>query len=337
MPPIALAIITVRSQSKHSKATFHSALPSSPRRCSSPTRQSVSTISLVGAGAVAHLVEVAADLEPGRALLDDERGHALTGGGVGVGARDDGEDVADRAVGDEGLRAVEDPTRRRRGGRRADAGGVRAGVGLGDAERPDLLAAGQLRQVAVGFCSSVPCSSIGMAPIVRCAPRDSPRPASRPPYGQGLERDAGRDGIGAAGAAVLLGDRQAGEADLGAGVPDRRGRSGPRGRARPAPGATTSAPSFRIESYNACCSAVIEKSTAGAYGGRPAPLPPGSARGVQPIREVGQTSPEAEERGYQQQAGDDARHGKTVLGRPLCGVDPVSLCGGATGRWPPCR
>ena len=48
IPPIDPAIITVRSQSKHSKAIRHRASPSTPSTESAGTRQSVRKISEVG-------------------------------------------------------------------------------------------------------------------------------------------------------------------------------------------------------------------------------------------------------------------------------------------------
>src|SRR6476661_3285739 len=48
IPPMEPAIITVRSQSKHSNATFHSASPSTLRMLLAGTRQSCRWISAVG-------------------------------------------------------------------------------------------------------------------------------------------------------------------------------------------------------------------------------------------------------------------------------------------------
>ena len=79
-------------------------------------------------------------------LRDDEAGDAAVAG-ARLGARGDGEDLADAGVGDEGLRAVEDVVvalvDRGSGG----AAGVAAGARLGEAEAAEHAAGGQQRDV----------------------------------------------------------------------------------------------------------------------------------------------------------------------------------------------
>ena len=82
----------------------------SPRRCSSGDLDLLED-QLGGVGRVQpHLLDLLAGAEAGRAALDDERGQPL-GLLLGAGRREHDEDLADRALRDEGLRAVDDPRR----------------------------------------------------------------------------------------------------------------------------------------------------------------------------------------------------------------------------------
>ena len=84
--------------------------------------------------------------KPGEVLLHDEGGDAVVALGL-VGHGEDHEGVGHVAVGDEALGAVEDVVVALQHGQGLLAGGVGAGVGLGQAEGADLLAAQQVGQV----------------------------------------------------------------------------------------------------------------------------------------------------------------------------------------------
>ena len=86
--------------------------------------------------------------KPGGLLVDDEQREAVVAG-VGVGLRHEHDEVGARAVGDERLRAVDDVVVAVAHRARADSGDVRAGAGLGDAERGDLLALDRRHQVGL--------------------------------------------------------------------------------------------------------------------------------------------------------------------------------------------
>ena len=68
--------------------------------------------------------------------------------GVGIGHGEDGDQVGDRAVGDEALAAVEQVVVAVTPGAHPNAGHVAAGARLGQAEGGDPLPAGQAREVA---------------------------------------------------------------------------------------------------------------------------------------------------------------------------------------------
>src|SRR5436190_8746732 len=98
-------------------------------------------------GAVAHLLQLAVDVEA-RALLGDEHAHALVARlGVGVGLDQQQRHVAVQAVGDPGLRAVDDVVVAVEPGDRADRLQVGAGVRLGQAQAAAHLAGRHQRQV----------------------------------------------------------------------------------------------------------------------------------------------------------------------------------------------
>ena len=81
--------------------------------------------------------------------LDDETAEAVTawrlGVGVGVGDREDRDEVGDRAVADEPFRAVDDVVVAVARGRCPDRGDVGAGLGFGQGERDEVLPGRQLR------------------------------------------------------------------------------------------------------------------------------------------------------------------------------------------------
>ncbi len=90
-------------------------------------------------GAPAHLVELAADLEPRRALVDDDQRNTRRARPAGA---DGGDDVVGaHAGGDVGLRAVDDVVVAVAGGLGGEVPDVGAAAGLGDRQRADLLAA----------------------------------------------------------------------------------------------------------------------------------------------------------------------------------------------------
>src|SRR5690606_13109080 len=99
-----------------------------------------------GAAAHAHLVELLRHREAGEVLFDEEGGDAARAGLEVVLGIDD-EDVGIRSVGDPELGAVEHPAVAAEVGAQLHRYHVGAGAGLAHRERPDVLAAHQLRQV----------------------------------------------------------------------------------------------------------------------------------------------------------------------------------------------
>jgi hypothetical protein len=101
-------------------------------------------------GAVAHLLQLAGHLEAGGVPVDDEHADALAAlAAVGVGG--DEAVVADGAVGDEVLAAVEDVAAVLLLGAGREAGGVGAGVRLGDRVGADDLPGDAARQVLLAL------------------------------------------------------------------------------------------------------------------------------------------------------------------------------------------
>ena len=101
---------------------------------------------LAGVGGVhPHLLQLGRDAEAGHLLavlvaqVDDEQGDAVVAL-LRVGLGDEDDEVGARAVGDEGLGAVDHVLVAVADRGRADAGDVGAGAGLGDPEAADLLA-----------------------------------------------------------------------------------------------------------------------------------------------------------------------------------------------------
>ena len=130
-----------------------------------------------GVGRVhAELLELLLADHAGRVHVDEEQREAVVAG-VRVGLRDEHDEVGAVAVRDVRLRAVDDPLVAVAHRARLDAGHVGAGVGLGDAEAGDLLAADRRHEVAP---ASAPRCRTG-APAgwpCRCAP---PRPSRARP------------------------------------------------------------------------------------------------------------------------------------------------------------
>ena len=96
-------------------------------------------------GALAHLVLVLVDDHAGVTRDDEARDAAVPG--LLVGLRVDRVPVGVLAVGDEALGAVDDPLVALAGGGRLHPGDVRAGVGLGQAERGEQRRLGQPAEV----------------------------------------------------------------------------------------------------------------------------------------------------------------------------------------------
>ena len=104
---------------------------------------------LAGVGGVpAHLLELRDDLVAGHVALEDQERDAVVAALLGGLDRAD-EEVGADAVGDEGLGPVDDVAAVDRPRVGADAGDVRAGAGLGDPERADLLALDRRDQEAL--------------------------------------------------------------------------------------------------------------------------------------------------------------------------------------------
>ncbi len=124
--------------------------------------------------------------EPGRAAVDHEGRHVAAPLRLRVGDRHHDVDVADRAVGAEGLGAVEQPAAVDLARRGARGRGVGAGARLGQAPGADLLAARERRHPAaplLGRCRTCRCGwcTASCAPPPRCRPRGRPWTARSPP------------------------------------------------------------------------------------------------------------------------------------------------------------
>src|SRR5690606_29371945 len=85
----------------------------------------------------AHLLQLAADGEPGRALLDDQQRDAVRPWFTGADSR--GDEVRAHAGGDVGLGAVDDVVVAVAAGRGAEVGHVGPAIWFGDGQRADLL------------------------------------------------------------------------------------------------------------------------------------------------------------------------------------------------------
>ena len=111
--------------------------PGRPSTSSWPTSTSSSTIEHVGEPRRPSFFSILSTCQPPRTRNARD---AL------LGAREDGHHVGDVGLGDEALAAVQAPAGVGARGARAHRGGVGAGVGLGQRERAQPLAAGQPRQ-----------------------------------------------------------------------------------------------------------------------------------------------------------------------------------------------
>ena len=163
-----------------------------------------------GRAADTHLLLLLADAEAGVGLLDDEGADAL-GAQALVGHGDDDEHVGVGAVGDENLASVEHPLVAVKDGGGLLPGGVGAGVGLGQAESADPLAAGQLGQVALLLLLGAVLHDGGHAEAGVGGEDDAGGGAHA---AQLLDGHAVHD-IRAAGSAVLFRHRNAHQANLG--------------------------------------------------------------------------------------------------------------------------
>ena len=163
-----------------------------------------------GAAADTHLLLLLADAEAGVGLLDDEGADAL-GAEALVGHGDDDEHVGVAAVGDENLAAVEHPLVAVEDSGGLLTGGVGTGVGLGEAEGADPLAAGELGQVLHLLLLGAGLKDGGGAEAGVGGEDDARGGADAAEL---LDGHAVHD-VGAAGTAVLRGDGDAHQADLG--------------------------------------------------------------------------------------------------------------------------
>ena len=169
---------------------------------------------LAGVGGVpAHLLQLRRHLVAGHLALEDEEGDAAVAALLGRLAGAD-EEVGADAVGDEGLGAVDHVAAVDLLGGGADAGDVGAGAGLGDAQGADLLAGDSGDQPALLLLLGAEVEDrrhrdrgVGVEP--------GGDPAGAAGAGQLLDPDRVVQ-VGAALAAVLLGELQPEEAELGA-------------------------------------------------------------------------------------------------------------------------
>jgi hypothetical protein len=150
-------------------------------------------------------------ITPGQVHVDEEQREAVVAG-VGVGLGDEHDEVGAVAVGDVGLRAVDDPLVAVAHRARLDAGDVGAGVGLGDAEAGDLLALDRRHEVALLLLLGAEQARIGGVAMSVC----TATPIARPPRAR-VRHLLGEHEVAevvAALAAVLLGLGEAEEAEL---------------------------------------------------------------------------------------------------------------------------
>jgi hypothetical protein len=153
----------------------------------------------------AHLREWGADGQPGRRPLDEERRETREAAAA-VGRGEDDEEIADRRIRHERLRAVQDeriaaPRRRRRQAER-----VRPGARLAHAVRRDQRAVAEHRQVALLLLLATELGDRRLArPHLGVEREDQPVVSAR--VAERLERDHDRGRVDA-GAAVLPRNRQ---------------------------------------------------------------------------------------------------------------------------------
>ena len=183
--------------------------PTSPRRAASGTRTPCEEQLGRRLAAQPELVLDLAGLEAGGVGRHEERRHAARA--VVAGAGEDEGDVGPRAVGDEELLAVDHPVRPVAGRARGEVAGVGPGAGLGEAEAAELRRGGELRQPLLLLL-------LGAVEEDRLA--DQPAADRHDPAqgGVGAAELLHRERVGhvvAADAAVLLGDGEAEEAELG--------------------------------------------------------------------------------------------------------------------------
>ena len=100
------------------------------------------------AAADAHLVLDAGDAEALGRHLDDEARQSPMARRVRIGHGEDRDELGDRALADEPLRARDDVVVAVADGRGAGRGGIGAGLGLGQRERDESLARGEAREPA---------------------------------------------------------------------------------------------------------------------------------------------------------------------------------------------
>ena len=146
--PSPRAAIEMRPPSRICRA-WTKPSPTSPSRRSSETKQFSMITSAVSEARMPSLFSFLPGRKPSIPLSRTKAEMLWCRGALGVGHREDHADVADPAVGGEGLGAVQDPAAVDLLGAAAGAGGVRAGAGLGQAPGADLLAAGERHHPAL--------------------------------------------------------------------------------------------------------------------------------------------------------------------------------------------
>ncbi len=164
------------------------------------------------ARAHAQLLQRPGHRHTGQIRVDEEQRDAAVPR-AGLGLDDERQEVGPGAVGDEHLAAVDDPRLAVSYRARRDVGDVRAGVGLGDGDRADLLARDRGPQVALTLFVRSELRQRGRRHVG--LHRDRHRDRARPAMRQLLdEHDLG--GKVAAGSAPTLGVVQPEEAQLAA-------------------------------------------------------------------------------------------------------------------------
>src|SRR5699024_1213219 len=168
-------------------------------------------------GVHAELLELAALLETGRVGVDDEQRGALRGLRLEIGASDDDDEVAVDAVGDEGLRPVDDPVVAVANGFRRDVLQIRAGIRLGHGDRADHVTRGQPGQILLLLSLSAEFDEVAWHDAVGHAPAAGGR--ADPAAGDLLRTDHLEPEVRDSAPAELLGDGYADDSRLGGAAP----------------------------------------------------------------------------------------------------------------------
>ena len=205
--PQAWAAIVMRPPSSVASATLRPA-PSSPRRSASATRSPSNASSAVEEVC---RPSFGISFETVRPVAGARQEGAHAAGARAARAREHDHGIGEAAVRDPGLRAVQQPVVAVALGAHAEAGGVAAGVGLGERVAAELLAARERRQQPRLLLG-------GAVALDRCdrqarVHRDGDREAGV--VARQLLDDEAERGVVESGAAVLLGHGHAQDAELG--------------------------------------------------------------------------------------------------------------------------